>query len=86
MDGNEREDVVKYRNEVFLPAMAKFEVRMAKFEGPDLERVAPILEDGEKQIIALFHDECCFHTNDEARSLWQVQLQFDTPRCLSRLT
>ena len=74
MDGHEREDVVKYRNEVFLPAMAKFEARMVQFKGPDLERVVPVLEEGEKEIIALFHDECCFHTNDEVRSLWQVQL------------
>lgn len=81
MDGHEREDVVKYRNEVFLPTMAKFQARMAKFEGSDLKRVDPVLEDGQgKQIIALFHDECCFHTNDEAKSLWQVQFQFDTPR------
>ena len=29
MDGHEREDVVKYRKEVFLPAMAQFEARMA---------------------------------------------------------
>ena len=76
MDGHEREDVVKYRNEIFLPAMARFEACMARFEGSDLKRVNPVLEDGWKRMIALFHDECCFHTNDEARSLWQVQFQF----------
>jgi hypothetical protein len=56
--------------------MAKFKARMAKFEGPDLKQVVPVLEDRGKQIIALFHDECCFHTNDEARSLWQVEFKF----------
>jgi hypothetical protein len=70
MDGHEREDVVKYRNEIFLPAMAQFESRMTRFEGADLKQVNHILEDGRKRVIALFHDECCFHTNDEARSLW----------------
>ena len=79
MDGHKQEDVVKYQNEVFLPVMAKFEAQMVKFEGSDLKRVDPVLEDGGKQIIALFHNECCFHTNNEARSLWQVQFQFDTP-------
>ena len=69
MDGHEREDVVKYRNEIFLPAMARF-------EGSDLKQVNLILKDGWKRMIALFHDECCFHANDEARSLWQVQFQF----------
>jgi hypothetical protein len=36
MDGHEREDVVKYRNEIYLPAMLKFERRMVQFEGPEL--------------------------------------------------
>ena len=73
MAGHEREDVVKYWNEIFLPAMARFEAHMARFEGSDLKWVHPVLEDGWKRMIALFHDECCFHANDEARSLWQVQ-------------
>lgn len=72
MDGHEREDVVKYRQEVFLPAMARFEARMAKFEGADLKQINPSLEAGWKRIIALFHDECCFHAKDKARSLWCV--------------
>ena len=79
MDGHKQEDVVKYCNEVFLPAMATFEAQMVKFEGSDLKQVDPVLTDGGKWIVALFHDECCFHTNNEAQSLWQVQFQFDTP-------
>jgi len=70
MDGHEREDVVKYRQEVFLPAMAKFKARMATFEGTDLKQVDPILEVGWKRMIVLFHDGCCFHANNEAQSLW----------------
>ena len=70
MDGHEREDVVKYRQEVFLPAIKEFEARMAKFEGAELKRVSPTLKDGEKEVIMYFHDECCFHANDEARQLW----------------
>jgi hypothetical protein len=70
MDGHERDDVVKYRKEVFLPAMARFEARMARFEGPEMKRVEPELGPGERQIIAQFHDECCMHQNDETRSAW----------------
>jgi len=70
MDGHERDDVVKYRHEVFLPAMGKFEARMVRYEGPELNRVEPVLAPGERQIITQFHDECCFHANDAARSLW----------------
>ena len=70
MDGHERGDVVKYQQEVFLPAMARFQAHMAKFEGTDLKKVDPILNVDWKGIIALFHDECCFHAYNEAQSLW----------------
>jgi len=32
---------VKYRNDVFLPVMAKYEARMTCYEGPDLTPVEP---------------------------------------------
>ncbi|KAF8545695.1 hypothetical protein OG21DRAFT_1528312, partial [Imleria badia] len=64
MDGHEHEDVKKYRQEIFLPAMAAFESRMVHFEGPELHHVEPNLLPGEKRVIANWHDECCFHGND----------------------
>ncbi|KAJ3743635.1 hypothetical protein DFH05DRAFT_1460850 [Lentinula detonsa] len=36
MDGHERPDVIEYRNKIFLLMMAKYECRMAHYEGPDL--------------------------------------------------
>ncbi|KAJ7715735.1 hypothetical protein B0H16DRAFT_1477153 [Mycena metata] len=48
----------------------KYEELMTKYEGPDLEKVAPKLKEGEKEIIALFHDECCFHANDYKAKAW----------------
>lgn len=72
MDGHERPDVVKYRQEEFLPQMAKFEAQMAHYEGPELRRVPPTLAPGEKEIIAMFHDECCFHANDYKGRAWSV--------------
>jgi hypothetical protein len=44
--------------------MAAFERRMVHFEGPELCHVEPELAPGEQKIIANFHDECCFHSND----------------------
>ena len=64
MDGHERDDVKKYRQEVFLPAMAAFERRMVHFEGPEMLHIDPQLAPGERKVIAIFHDECCFHGND----------------------
>ena len=70
MDGHERADVVRYRNDIFLPAMSKFEACMVHYEGLEMKRVEPVLKPGEKEIIPHFHDECCFHANDETRSAW----------------
>jgi hypothetical protein len=70
VDRHEREDVVKYRNDVFLPAMAKFEERMTKFEGPELKKMEPTLREGEKEIIPQFHDESCLSVNDYKASTW----------------
>jgi hypothetical protein len=76
MDGHEREDVVTYREEIFLLMMEGYERRMAKYhlEESDFVQVPPTLNSREKEAIAYFHDECCFHANDEAISLWLVQV------------
>jgi hypothetical protein len=70
MDGHERSDVVNYRNKEFLPQMAMFEARMVHYEGPDMTRVEPQLAECEKEIIHQFHDECCFHANDQSNHAW----------------
>jgi hypothetical protein len=70
MDGHERADVVQYRNNEFLPLMAKFEARMVRYEGQEMRRVEPKLLEGEKEIIPQFHDECCFHANDQSSRAW----------------
>lgn len=70
MDGHERADVVHYREDVFLPLMAAFEARMVHYEGPELKRVEPVLPPGVKEIIPQFHDECCFHANDQSNTAW----------------
>ena len=72
MDSHERSDVVEYCNKVFLTLMAKYERLMAHWipEGDKLVRVDPVLEPGEKRIIALFQDESCFHVNDNNNTAW----------------
>ena len=39
-----------------------------------LVAVPPTLNQGEKEIITLFHDECCFHANEHKTSAWWVQI------------
>ena len=50
--------------------MAQFEVQMVHYEGPEMMRVEPKLAEGEKEIISQFHDECCFHANDQSNCAW----------------
>ena len=72
VDGHEREDVVSYRQNVFLPKMAEYEQRMAKYErvGDNLQRVAPTLQPGERELIPEFHDESSFHAFEHTTSAW----------------
>ncbi|KAG1864780.1 hypothetical protein DFJ58DRAFT_838897 [Suillus subalutaceus] len=44
--------------------MAAFKSCMAHYEGPELCRVEPNLAPGEVEMIAVWHDESCFHAND----------------------
>jgi hypothetical protein len=70
MDGHERNDVVDYRQNVFLPLMEGYERKMAKYEGPDLEYVPPTLQPGEKEIIPNFQDESCLTVNEFKSHAW----------------
>ncbi|RXW24341.1 hypothetical protein EST38_g1508 [Candolleomyces aberdarensis] len=74
MDGHEREDVVQYRKESYLPKMRAFQERMAKYVpvagGKELRRVEPTLNEGEREIIAVFQDETCFHANEYQSTAW----------------
>jgi len=72
MDGHERPDVVAYHQNVFLLKMKEFEHQMARYEGPELRRIEPDLQPGEKELISEFQDESCCQQNDFVPSLWQV--------------
>ena len=65
-DGQEREDVVVYRNEVFLPRMADIERRAVAFEsdGEGWKEIQPELLTGERRAVVYWHDESCYHQKD----------------------
>lgn len=73
MDGHEHPDVVKYRDNIFLPRMEQLEWRMAKYipdhEG-NMSRIEPDLQPGEREIIAEFQDETCCQANEHVSSAW----------------
>lgn len=76
MDGHECENVMKYRNSIFLLRMQEYERCMAHYEGPDLKHIKPILAVGEKGLIAEFQDETCCQANEHVSSAWWVSYWF----------
>jgi hypothetical protein len=70
VDGHEREDVVTYRKEVFLPKWKMFTTCMAVWDR-DLQEHLPMLPSGqEKRVIAWFHDESVFYAHDRRKKGW----------------
>ncbi|KAJ7109763.1 hypothetical protein C8R43DRAFT_904628, partial [Mycena crocata] len=73
VDGHEREDVVRYRQEVFLPAWYKMEGRTRSWKGDnmeDLEEVVELINEAGKHIVIWFHDESIFYAHDRRTSQW----------------
>jgi len=74
-DGHERDDIRKYRQNVFLPQMLAFETAMVKYEGENMEiETKPTLKAldkfGGKELVLIVHDECIFHSNDDVNYVW----------------
>ncbi|KAF8458748.1 hypothetical protein BDZ91DRAFT_800171 [Kalaharituber pfeilii] len=68
IDGHEREDVVAYRQKVFLPALQKLEgLRQWDEKGNIIPSAIPA---GEKEKIFVTHDESTFNANDGKRQMW----------------
>ncbi|KIJ31512.1 hypothetical protein M422DRAFT_185762 [Sphaerobolus stellatus SS14] len=71
IDGHEREDVVEYRQKVFLPWWYLIEPQMMKWLG-DGTVVPPLLIKFplEKHIVWLTHDESTFYAHDQRKLGW----------------
>jgi hypothetical protein len=72
IDGYKRPDIVKYRNNVFIPLIALYERHMVqwKSKGVGLVHVKLDLRLEEKRVIAVFQNESCFHINDNKHTIW----------------
>ncbi|CAG8498285.1 817_t:CDS:2, partial [Scutellospora calospora] len=62
-DGHEREDILEYKK-TFLEKIFKHEKYMSKYEDEFMERIHPILPQGEKERVLVVYDECIFYSND----------------------
>jgi len=57
---------------VHTNGFARFEARMVQYEGPDLKHLSQSCQHVIEEIIALYHDESCFHANDFSQQAWCV--------------
>jgi hypothetical protein len=69
MDEHERDDVVAYRGQ-FLAKMAKHEKWMPTFTDDCSDIIWPNLQNGEKSLIFVTHDESIFHAFDGQGRQW----------------
>jgi hypothetical protein len=76
VDGHEREDVVDYRQNIFLKRWAEEEGKMRSW-GKDNEEICHI--GIEKPLCVWFHDESTFYANDRRKSKWVHQSTSATP-------
>jgi hypothetical protein len=75
VDGHEREDVVFYRKEVFLPRWNSLKRRMVIFAEDGTWSPPPGLLPGEKPLVLVTHDESTFSANDGKRQGWMKKGQ-----------
>ena len=74
IDGHEREDVVEYRQNSYIPTLRRLQPRVIEFQ-EDPEKI--ILKDykGERPIVIVFHDEATFQANDDKDRSWVFDSQ-----------
>lgn len=72
IDGHEREDVIAYRQQ-FITRFEEYQKRMPFYEEEDMVQKEPNLKDGEKKLILVTHDECCFHAYDGMKQIWLAE-------------
>ena len=74
-DNHNRVDVIKYRDEIFLPLMAQYESRMIPYKGDTMEidtENLPELKQGEKYCVLCTHDESTFYSNEGKKEIWTL--------------
>ena len=71
IDGHERSDVVHYRQNIYLPALAQYEQRMRAWDKKNLTHVIdPSSLSPIRHTVLWFHDQCIFYQNDRRKNRW----------------
>ena len=67
-DGHEREDMVYYREKIFLPEWMKIAQRMESWSKENLPEFGPRMPGAE--VVVRFHDETVFYAHDRRKKGW----------------
>ncbi|KIJ10549.1 hypothetical protein PAXINDRAFT_164241 [Paxillus involutus ATCC 200175] len=82
VDGHEREDVVFYRQNVFLPSWFALDQKLRKWKLVDGKLVEEETseEDNGKRTVVWFHDESTFYAHDRRKKRWVHSNEKATPQ------
>jgi hypothetical protein len=72
-DGHEREDVVFYRENIFLPQWQRIQDRMAGWDEQQVDAIPDVNPDAvppRREVIVWFHDESVFYAHDRRKKGW----------------
>lgn len=73
VDGHEREDVVNDRITRYIPLLKELFPRVRMYFGDGMEQSDLEIADDLLEVILIFHDESCFHTNDGPGFYWRMK-------------
>ena len=72
-DAHEREDVVEFRNNTYLPTIKRMDLLGTTYvddENGNIVASPPILQNGQRQVVKVFHDECIYAANEDRKFHW----------------
>lgn len=79
IDGHERDDVVYYRQHVYLPVWAQLD-RRTRTWSDDNKAILDEAREAGKTVVIWFHDECTFYANDRRIVRWVHKNEKAVPR------
>ncbi|KAG2046448.1 hypothetical protein BDR06DRAFT_899234 [Suillus hirtellus] len=81
-DGHEQEDVVRYHQDIFIPAWAHHQAHACKWKQDDLtvEDISTYSDPFGHRVVIWFHDESTFYANDRRRNRWVHKMESAVPQ------
>jgi hypothetical protein len=80
VDGHEREDVVDYRQNKFLPAWCTLDSKMRKWSSADITQLDNEQLTTGRHTVVWFHDKSTFYAHDRRKKRWVHEDEKSTPQ------